>query len=80
MPDVTFGAVSLQLRALKSASAVIVRSDGKQRLYRANRERLKDVAGALERMWNDGLWRLKLLAELEQTRRGPVSRKTGRKS
>jgi len=25
----------------------------------------------LERMWDDALWRLKLQAELEQTRRGP---------
>jgi len=29
------------------------------------------VAGALERMWDDALWRLKLQAELEQSRRGP---------
>jgi hypothetical protein len=25
----------------------------------------------LERMWSDALWRLKLQAELEETRRGP---------
>ena len=74
MPDVTFGAVSLQLRALIAAGAVTVRSDGRQRFYRADRERLVHVAPALERMWDDALWRLKLLAELEETRRGPAPR------
>jgi hypothetical protein len=29
------------------------------------------MAKVLERMWDDSLWRLKLAAELEQTRRGP---------
>jgi hypothetical protein len=29
------------------------------------------MAAALERMWDDALWRLKLQAELEQSRRGP---------
>jgi hypothetical protein len=41
MPDVTFGAVSLQ------------------------------------RMWSDALWRLKLQAELEETRRGPRAGRRG---
>ena len=72
MRDVTFGAVSLQLRALMEAGAVTVRTDGRQRFYRADRERLKHVAAALERMWDDALWRLKLHAELEETRRGPA--------
>jgi DNA-binding transcriptional ArsR family regulator len=74
MPDVTFGAVSLQLRALIQAGVVTVRTDGRERWYRADRERLKHVAGALERMWDDALWRLKLQAELEETRRGPAPR------
>jgi DNA-binding transcriptional ArsR family regulator len=71
MPDVTFGAVSLQLRALIESGAVDVRTDGRNRLYRARREALKPVAEILERMWSDALWRLKLQAELEETRRGP---------
>jgi hypothetical protein len=29
------------------------------------------VAEILERMWDDALWKLKLSAELEETRRGP---------
>jgi DNA-binding transcriptional ArsR family regulator len=79
MPDVTFGAVSLQLRALIAAGVVKVRAEGRERWYRADRARLKHVAGALERMWGDALWRLKLQAELEETRRGPAPRK-GRKT
>jgi DNA-binding transcriptional ArsR family regulator len=71
MPDVTFGAVSLQLRALTSAGLVETRADHKFRYYRARREALGAMARVLERMWDDALWRLKLAAELEQSRRGP---------
>ena len=71
MPDVTFGAVSLQLRALGDAGLVTVRPDGRQRFYRARPDALGPVAQMLEEMWDDALWRLKLAAELEQTRRGP---------
>ena len=31
------------------------------------------MAEILERMWDDALWKLKLAAELEETRRGPQS-------
>ena len=44
MPDVTFGAVSLHLRALAEAGLVDVRVDGRQRLYRARREALGPMA------------------------------------
>jgi DNA-binding transcriptional ArsR family regulator len=71
MPDVTFGAVSLQLRALVDAQLVNVRAEGRHRFYRARREAFGPVGRMLERMWEDSLWRLKLQAELEQTRRGP---------
>ena len=71
MPDVTFGAVSLQLRELARAGLIEVRPDGQQRYYRARRQALGSVARMLERMWDDALWRLKLVVELEQTRRGP---------
>jgi DNA-binding transcriptional ArsR family regulator len=75
MPDVTFGAVSLQLRALERAGLVESRPEKQFRYYRARREALSAVADLLERMWNDALWRLKLAAELEQTRRGPRPRR-----
>jgi len=71
MPDVTFGAVSLHLRALKQAGLVEARVDHRHRFYRARRQALGPLARELERLWDDALWRLKLSAELEQTRRGP---------
>jgi DNA-binding transcriptional ArsR family regulator len=71
MPDVTFGAVSLQLRALVEAGALDSRAEGRRRLYLARRSALAPVAALLEQMWNDALWSLKLAAELEHSRRGP---------
>src|SRR5258708_20553974 len=73
MPDVTFGAVSLQLRSLLEAGLVEARVEDRHRFYRACREPLGALAEMLERMWDDKLWRLKLEAELEETRRGPTS-------
>jgi DNA-binding transcriptional ArsR family regulator len=75
MSDVTFGAVSLQLRQLESAGLVESRAEKQSRFYRARPEALGPVAEMLERMWNDALWRLKLAAELEATRRGPRRKK-----
>jgi DNA-binding transcriptional ArsR family regulator len=71
MPDVTFGAVSLQLRELTKAGLVKSRAEGRHRLYRARREALGPVGRMLEGMWSDALWRLKLQAELIESRRGP---------
>ena len=75
MPDITFGAVSLQLRRLEKAGLVESRGEKQFRFYRARREELGVAGEMLERMWSDALWRLKLAAELEQTRRGPQPRK-----
>ena len=74
MPDVTFGAVSLQLKALAEAGVVHARAEGRHRFYRADREALAAVRALLEGMWNDALWQLKLHAELEHARRGPRPR------
>jgi DNA-binding transcriptional ArsR family regulator len=79
MPDVSFGAVSLQLRQLTDAGLLTCRRDHRHRFYRARRDALGPVGAALERMWDDALWRLKLQAELEQTRRGPRPRRRRRK-
>lgn len=75
MPDVTFGAVSLQLRTLEEAGLVEARAEKQNRFYKARREALGPIGEMLERMWDDALWRLKLEAELEETRRGPRPRK-----
>ena len=74
MPEITFGAVSLQLRSLADAGLVDVRADRQNRFYQARREALGPVSAMLERMWDDALWQLKLRAELEQSRRGPQPR------
>jgi len=75
MPDVTFGAVSLQLRALTEAGLLESRAEQTRRYYKVRRSALEPVAAMLESMWSHALWKLKLAAELEQTRRGPKPRK-----
>ena len=75
MPDVTFGAVSLQLRSLLEDGLVEARAESRHRFYRARREALGSLAETLERMWDDKLWGLKLEAELEESRRGPRPRR-----
>lgn len=75
MPDVTFGAVSMQLKTLADAGLVRARADGRHRYYVAQRDAVGPMAAMLERMWDDALWRLKLAAELEQARRGPRPRR-----
>jgi DNA-binding transcriptional ArsR family regulator len=79
MPDVTFGAVSQHLGALAGAGLVAVRADGRRRIYCARQEAFGPIGQALERMWDDALWRLKLEAELEQCRRGPRPSRKRRK-
>ena len=76
--DVTFGAVSLQLRTLVAAGLIDSRVDGRFRRYRANRKACGPMAALLEHMWRDSLWNLKLLAELENSRRGPKAGARGR--
>jgi DNA-binding transcriptional ArsR family regulator len=71
MPDITFGAVSLQLKALSDAGLVSVRAEGRFRYYRARRDALGPVGQELERVWDTALWRLTMHAELRQARRGP---------
>ena len=75
MPDVTFGAVSLQLKVLLDAGLVERRAEAQQRVYRVRREAVGPLAATLEQMWSDALWQLKLQAELEHSRRGPQQRR-----
>jgi DNA-binding transcriptional ArsR family regulator len=75
MPDVTFGAVSLQLKVLLEAGLVESRVDRQFRVYCVRRAALGPIATMLETMWSDALWRLKLQAELDDTRRGPRPRR-----
>jgi DNA-binding transcriptional ArsR family regulator len=80
MPDVTWGAVSLQIGSLVAAGLLDARLSGRERFYRANRERLAPLAALLEETWNNALWSLKLAAEFEATRRGPRPRSPRRKN
>jgi DNA-binding transcriptional ArsR family regulator len=72
MPDVTFGAVSLQLKVLLDAGLVTRHAEGTSRIYRVQRRNLGPVGTMLQTMWSDALHRLKLQAELQETRRGPA--------
>ena len=55
MPDVTFGAVSLQLRALLDVGLVESRAEGRSRFYRALVAEFGIFAQMLERMWDEKL-------------------------
>jgi len=70
--DVTFGAVSQHLRILADAGLLVRREEGRRRFYRARPEALGPLRQWLEAMWDDALYRLKVRAELEQARRGPL--------
>ena len=78
LPDVTFGAVSQHLRVLEEANLVEVRREGRRRIYAARKGGLGGLRRWLEESWDDALYRLKLRAELEQSRRGPRPGGSGR--
>jgi len=69
--DVTFGAVSQHLRRLEEASLLRSRRQGRHRFYAARKDDLGPLAKWLESMWDDALYKLKLRAELDESRRGP---------
>ncbi len=56
-------AASQQLRVLLDAGLVHVRAEGNRRLYRADLDRVAEVAGFLDDFWASPLARLKDLAE-----------------
>jgi DNA-binding transcriptional ArsR family regulator len=56
-------ATSQHLKLLRDARLVSVRVDGNRRLYRADLERVAEVAGFLDEFWAAPLARLKAAAE-----------------
>jgi DNA-binding transcriptional ArsR family regulator len=68
--EVSFPAVSQHLAVLREAGFVSVRRDGTRRLYRADRDRLGDLADVLQRMWAGTLDQLAALAEEAETTDG----------
>jgi len=64
--DVTWPAISQNLRVLELAGLVRMRREGTSRLYRAERARLRPLKAILTAMWETDLDRLAQLAEAEE--------------
>lgn len=64
--DVTFGAISQHLKVLADAGLVVMRKDGRRRLYRASLEPLEPLRTWLDQMWARALDNLASLAEAEE--------------
>lgn len=67
--DVTRPAVSQHLTVLRRAGLLDERRQGTRRLYRMRPEGLEDLREFLDEFWASGLERLKLAAELDQSRK-----------
>ena len=61
--DLSYSGASQHLARLREAGFVRVRRDGKQRLYRADRQRLGPLEAFLESFWAESLDRLATAAE-----------------
>ena len=64
--DLTWPAISQNLRVLEMAGLVRTRRQGTSRLYSADRERLRPLKAVLTAMWEADLDRLAELAEAEE--------------
>lgn len=67
--DVSWPAVSQNLRVLEGAGLIRARRQGTTRLYRADRARLGPLKAVLTKMWEADLDRLAQLAEGEERRK-----------
>lgn len=67
--DVSWPAISQNLRVLKDAGLVIERRSGTHRFYRADRKKLRPLEAVLKAMWETDLDRLSELAKREARRR-----------
>ena len=64
--EVTRPAISQHLAVLKTAGLVTERRDGTRRLYRADRNEMKNLRKFLDEFWTSGLERLRDAAEAAQ--------------
>ncbi|TMD17514.1 MAG: winged helix-turn-helix transcriptional regulator [Chloroflexi bacterium] len=64
--DVSWPAISQNLRVLHAAGLIRQRRVGTSRLYRADRAALKPLEPFLRKMWERKIDRLRLLAESEE--------------
>ena len=62
-PTMSRPAVSQHLKVLAEAGLVVVRRDGRHRLFRARPEGMADMWAFLDGMWTDQLAKLKIAAE-----------------
>lgn len=67
--DVSWPAISQNLRILREAGLISERRAGTSRLYRADREILRPLEPFLRRMWTHKTDRLRLMAEAEERNR-----------
>lgn len=67
--DVSWSAISQQLRVLKTAGFVVERREGTSRLYRADQAALGSLRMVVEEHWRTSLSRIRELAEAEQRER-----------
>jgi len=67
--EVTWPAISQNLRVLKDAGLIKERRVGTSRLYRADRVALRPLESYLRGMWSRNIDRLRLLAEAEERRK-----------
>ena len=78
--EISWPAVSQNLRVLREAGLVLERREGTHRFYRADRAALGPLEPVLRRMWRSNLARLKELAEAEAgSSRRSRSRTTARR-
>lgn len=68
--DVTWQAVSHNLRVLREAGLVAERREGTRRFYRADRGRLGPLEALLENFWRNDLERLERVIEEDRASEG----------
>lgn len=67
--DVSWPAISQNLRVLRESGLVVERRQGTSRLYRADRKALRPLEAFLQQMWARDLGRLRHLAEAEEQKK-----------
>jgi DNA-binding transcriptional ArsR family regulator len=67
--EVSRPAISQHLKVLREAELLSERRDGTRRLYRARRDRIRQLRASLDAFWIDRLGALKTAAEREAKRR-----------
>ena len=70
--DVSWPAISQNLRVLRNSGLVTERRVGTRRYYRADREALRPLEPVLRRLWEQKVDRLAGLAEAEEGRRSTI--------